>query len=313
MRTVFVGSSVAAVKHAKAVCKHLQSLGLTPLPWWEQFPPGSVTLEAIEEVLERVTGAVLLATPDDVRIIKGTSQHISRDNVILELGMFTARLGRRNVALLKYDDVVLPTDLTGFTHVKMGSFDPEKDVRSISVSARAHLETWAGGLQTLTAGIPRTVVAHGYTGMWRVIASFSRWWDMPVKQPNYVLMDGFAHVFLPAASSGGTGAVTSQIDAVICEPRSSMRVRSTQIIELVSCDAEGNLRLVNQIYSREVMEVTGTPPTVGGFQQKAEGPQKYSTMLSPVAGKPRVLTGRTVLTVGERVHSEGEITIEKLS
>jgi hypothetical protein len=313
MRAVFVGSSATAIKHAKAVCRFLQTLGITPMPWWEQFPPGSVTIEAIESVLERVCGAVLLATPDDVRISKGNSQHVSRDNVILELGMFTARLGRHSVALLKYNDVILPTDLTGFTHVKMGAFEPDKDVRSIGATARTHLTTWAGGLCALTEGIPHTLVVNGYTGMWRVVVSFSRWWDMPIEAPNFVQMDGIAHIFLPASSSGGSGSMTSQIDAVLANPQCSMRVRSVQTIELVSADTEGNLKLVNNIFNREVMEVSGTPPAEGGFQQRAGGPLKYTTLLSPVPGRPRVLTGRTELVVGDRIHSAGDLCIEKLS
>jgi hypothetical protein len=312
MKSVFVGSSGAAMKHSRAVCKALEAAGLTPLPWWEQFPPGTVTLEAIEAVLQKSCGAVLLASPDDMRMHKGESQHVSRDNVILELGMFSARLGRHNVALLRYDDVVLPTDLSGFTHIKMGPFDPEREVRSISAAARAQLATWAEGLQALAEGIPRTVVLHGYSGRWHVTCSFSRWWDREVVAPDYVSMDGEALIYVPLSSSGGSGSFISIINAVVHEPRSSMRLKSVQTIEQVSCDAQGVLRLVNTVFSREVLEASGEVPAEGGFQQRALGPARFTTEFRPQQGQPRVLAGSTMLEVGGRPLMVGELRIEKL-
>ena len=59
--------------------------------------------------------AVVLLTPDD----KGAAKDVdeleprARQNVLLELGYFLARLGRPNVCALRKGDVSIPSDFAG--------------------------------------------------------------------------------------------------------------------------------------------------------------------------------------------------------
>ena len=62
------------------------------------------------------TGAVVLFTPDDVGGPADESASMRprpRQNVVYELGFFSAKLGHRNVCVLYSDGVEIPSDLSG--------------------------------------------------------------------------------------------------------------------------------------------------------------------------------------------------------
>lgn len=77
------------------------------------------------EKLERrsdVAYAVVLLTPDDEGRAKGATTTLApraRQNVILELGYFAAKLGRRGVCALYTHGVELPSDWNGVEWVEM--------------------------------------------------------------------------------------------------------------------------------------------------------------------------------------------------
>jgi len=80
-------------------------------------PAGAFTLpEKLETVAAQVYGAIALVTPDDaipeiVADAPGTNR--ARQNVVLEIGWFWARLGRQRCLLLRKGQVDLPSDLAG--------------------------------------------------------------------------------------------------------------------------------------------------------------------------------------------------------
>ncbi len=61
--------------------------------------------------------AVILLTPDDVGRLKSEEgdelKYRARQNVILELGFFIGKLGRKNVCALYKGGVELPSDILG--------------------------------------------------------------------------------------------------------------------------------------------------------------------------------------------------------
>ncbi len=106
----------------QAVARYLERLGVEPVILQEQINKGMTVLEKFEVFAERAGYAVILMTPDD----KGFSVHKeeetsfrARQNVILELGYFVAKLGREKTLVLTKGDVELPSDIFGLVYEKM--------------------------------------------------------------------------------------------------------------------------------------------------------------------------------------------------
>jgi hypothetical protein len=85
--------------------------------WTDLFRLGEYTLEALEEALDKVDFAVIVGTPDDRLIKRAVATPAIRDNLVLELGLFTGKLGRRRAFLVmpRADGFAMPSDLLGLT------------------------------------------------------------------------------------------------------------------------------------------------------------------------------------------------------
>ncbi len=106
----------------EAVARLLRELELVPVILHEQATQGRTIVEKLEHYGD-VAYAVVLLTPDDVGgpVNRGLEAR-ARQNVILELGYFVGRLGRRNVCALHRGEIELPSDYHGIVYVP---FDPE--------------------------------------------------------------------------------------------------------------------------------------------------------------------------------------------
>lgn len=81
---------------------------------------GDTIIEKLESNLD-VRYACVLLTPDDEGHVAGAikeKKFRARQNVILELGMFLVRLGRKRVAILYKGDMELPSDISGLIYIK---------------------------------------------------------------------------------------------------------------------------------------------------------------------------------------------------
>ena len=84
---------------------------------------GDTIIEKLERFLSKegqIGFACVLLTPDD----EGNSvaepaakKYRARQNVVLELGMVLARLGRKRVAILHKQSVELPSDINGLLYI----------------------------------------------------------------------------------------------------------------------------------------------------------------------------------------------------
>lgn len=82
---------------------------------------GTTIIEKLEKYTADVNYAIVLATPND----EGKSQKETtykkrvRQNVVLELGMFLAKLGRERVAILLKEDesIEKPSDIAGLVYI----------------------------------------------------------------------------------------------------------------------------------------------------------------------------------------------------
>lgn len=123
--SVFVGSSVEGLPIVEAIVVNLEHT-CEVVPWTTMFGPGEYTLEALESNLDGFDFAVLVLTGDDVVGSRGALSNAPRDNVLVELGLFMGKLGRRRTMIVtdRSIDLKLPTDLAGLTHA---SYSPHRN------------------------------------------------------------------------------------------------------------------------------------------------------------------------------------------
>lgn len=101
----------------ESVARFIEKLGLNPVILHEQASQGRTVVEKLEHHSD-VRFAIVLLTPDDVGGLSPDElQPRARQNVVLELGYFLARLGRKNVCALYRGELELPSDYMGVIYV----------------------------------------------------------------------------------------------------------------------------------------------------------------------------------------------------
>lgn len=104
------------------VSRTLEKLELKAVILHEQPSKGRTIIEKFEQHAASAHFAVVLMSPDDIGHAKASpdaAKPRARQNVILELGYFIGRLGRRNVAVLYKSGVELPSDYLGVVYTVM--------------------------------------------------------------------------------------------------------------------------------------------------------------------------------------------------
>lgn len=101
----------------------LHRMGFAPIVLQNLPAAGDTIIEKLEHYLGEhgnVGFVCVLLTPDDQGHKAGRPEEIkyrARQNVVLELGMVLARLGRRRVAILHKGSVELPSDIAGLLYI----------------------------------------------------------------------------------------------------------------------------------------------------------------------------------------------------
>jgi hypothetical protein len=100
---VFIGSSSAGLETAREIQNQLfDAADLTV--WNKEDWLNKGTLERLMEILDIYNFAIMVLRPDDVIEIKGEKKTTTRDNVLLELGLFMGKHGREKVFIVFQDD-----------------------------------------------------------------------------------------------------------------------------------------------------------------------------------------------------------------
>jgi len=105
----------------ESVCRFIEKLDLKPIVLHEQANRGKTIIEKFEAHSD-VEFAVVLLTADDVGAGKDRVDKLlprARQNVILELGYFMARIGRDRVCALYENGVEIPSDYDGVIYVPL--------------------------------------------------------------------------------------------------------------------------------------------------------------------------------------------------
>ena len=142
-RTVlFLASSTGGKAHAKALATSLSSDRVGFLPWWEAFVPGRTLLSELENIKKRVHGALLIITPDIPAIVRAKNVELTNQNVLFEFGYFYGAMSREQVALVKYGEPYLPSDLSGYIHIHGNQTFRRSSPPRISPSTRQDFLRW---------------------------------------------------------------------------------------------------------------------------------------------------------------------------
>lgn len=113
-----------AAKHA--VARFIERLGLEAIILDEQSGGLQTIIDKFEEQAENIVFAIILLTPDDVGAAKAEKNELqprARQNVILELGYFIAKLERNQICLLYKEGVELPSDIRGQSYIFLDDHD----------------------------------------------------------------------------------------------------------------------------------------------------------------------------------------------
>ncbi len=129
---------------AKAeVARFIEKLGFTPIILHEQASKGRTIIEKVESNSD-VGFAVVLLTPDDEGNQKGKPpKPRARQNVVLELGYFVARLGRDHVCALRRGDVEIPSDFDGVVYETYDDHGAWKSKLAKELEAAEFIVDWA--------------------------------------------------------------------------------------------------------------------------------------------------------------------------
>jgi len=135
-RKLFIGSSKEGLFYAKQV-KELITKECGDWLECEVWNEGGIftlnksTLENLVKASRRFDYGILVATNDDLALIKLKARTIPRDNVIFEMGLFLGSLGLTRAFLLTQEKCKLPSDYNGITTVRL----PKKKSLSINIKS----------------------------------------------------------------------------------------------------------------------------------------------------------------------------------
>ncbi len=101
----------------------LRYLGLESVVLVEEDDLGFSIIEKFEHYAATCEFALVLMTPDDRQAsdLRGQEKWRARQNVILELGWFMARLGRSRVVVVHKGEVEIPSDVLGVLYLRFAN------------------------------------------------------------------------------------------------------------------------------------------------------------------------------------------------
>ena len=131
---IFIASSVEGLNVAYALQELLEYDAEVTI--WSQgvFQLSSNTLDDLTDILSTIDFGIFAFIPDDTVNTRGSEHQSVRDNVILELGMFIGKLGKKRCFIVSPRVQVpfhIPTDLLGVT---LATYDPGRDDNNLSAA-----------------------------------------------------------------------------------------------------------------------------------------------------------------------------------
>jgi hypothetical protein len=138
---VFLGSSTQAAEAGdlEFAAKLLEDADLIPKVWTHPgtFSLSAATWDSLQAILRDVDAAAFIFREDDIVISARGVAGAPRNNVLLEFGLFSGKLGAENCAMLVRGNPAIPSDLKGITYISLD--DPE---------TLSHLLAWGSRLRS---------------------------------------------------------------------------------------------------------------------------------------------------------------------
>ncbi len=134
---IFIASSAESLNIAEAVNVNLDHAFEVTLWTNGTFRLSSSTIDDLVGKSSTVDFALFIFTPNDITTIRNRQEHVVRDNVVFEMGLFVGAIGKNRSFILKPRDeeMHLPTDLLGVTPA---DYDPRRsDGDLVSATNRA--------------------------------------------------------------------------------------------------------------------------------------------------------------------------------
>jgi hypothetical protein len=305
-KSIFVGSSSADRDLALQVSQYLTSLpGVDGNCWVDEFPLGLLTFEALERMLRICAGAVfILATADP--------NGRPNDNVLIEVGLVSGRMGRRRVAICTNGGIHLPSDLDAVSRIENivsspGANTAQTEIgapaRIISSCAGERLKDWANSLPAILHGSPCTQVLHGYSGHWRVVLSFEKWRNRDVGN-DIAVLNADALLNIPQSGQAGSGTLVGQL--TLSWKPSGDKPAYTGLFNVcssfsnIACQGNGGMTLRTQMRVWQTILQNGNPSPEEAFPEQLTAPWISKWDMKPANSDPGLMevTFKTVVPSG---------------
>ncbi len=112
---IFIASSVESLDVAEAINVNLDHEFEVTI--WKNgtFKLSSTSVDDLVAKSSSVDFALFIFAPDDIAMIRSREQHVVRDNVLFEMGLFVGAIGKERTFFIKprNQEMHLPTDLLG--------------------------------------------------------------------------------------------------------------------------------------------------------------------------------------------------------
>ena len=141
---LFIGCSGESLHIGRAVQSALDHDPIVVELWTDGvFKASTFPMESLERELPKVDFAVLVLSPDDTLVSRGTASDAPRDNLLLELGLFMGALGRHRTFILcpRGHDLKIPSDIWGIIPLQYRT-EPETDPKTAVAAACNEMREW---------------------------------------------------------------------------------------------------------------------------------------------------------------------------
>lgn len=163
---MFIGSSVEGLPIARSLQVNLQHEVDSTI--WTQgvFGLGETTLNSLLRQATKADFATFVLSPDDITKLREKEYKTARDNVILELGLFSGALGAKRVFFVVPIDpnFHLPTDLHGIT---AATYNPGSHDGNVTAALGVASTQISGAIRTqIFPGTEHTNLNGEWHGVW---------------------------------------------------------------------------------------------------------------------------------------------------
>ncbi len=114
-KRIFVVSSKEGRRQAECFIKHCHDSGTIEYrPWWTEFQMSEIVIDELHRIKDNYDGALVVLTPDMRTTYRRKRLLLPNLNVVFEWGFFLSKFSKANIAVVKYGNVHVPSDLGGW-------------------------------------------------------------------------------------------------------------------------------------------------------------------------------------------------------